>query len=52
MHSSWWLALLMVIPLIGALGPELAAAYADLHVAHGVDLRLGVEYDQLVLTQH
>jgi 3-phenylpropionate/trans-cinnamate dioxygenase ferredoxin reductase component len=35
------------LPLIGALGPELAAAYADLHVAHGVDLRLGVNVDEI-----
>jgi 3-phenylpropionate/trans-cinnamate dioxygenase ferredoxin reductase component len=36
------------LPLVGALGPELATAYADLHVAHGVDLRLGVHVDEIV----
>lgn len=28
-------------PLLGALGPENGAVFADLHRAHGVDLRLG-----------
>jgi 3-phenylpropionate/trans-cinnamate dioxygenase ferredoxin reductase subunit len=36
------------LPLVGALGPKLAAAYADLHVAHGVDLRLGVHVDEII----
>jgi 3-phenylpropionate/trans-cinnamate dioxygenase ferredoxin reductase subunit len=29
------------LPLLGVLGPEVAQAFADLHRAHGVDLRLG-----------
>ena len=37
------------LPLIGVLGPEIAQVFADLHRAHGVDLRLGapVEARQL-----
>lgn len=31
------------LPLLRALGPEIAPAFAHLHRAHGVDLRLGVE---------
>ncbi|RSM59897.1 FAD-dependent oxidoreductase [Kibdelosporangium aridum] len=34
-------------PLITAIGPEVAEVYADLHRANGVDLRLGVEVDQV-----
>jgi 3-phenylpropionate/trans-cinnamate dioxygenase ferredoxin reductase subunit len=30
------------LPLLGVLGPEVARVFADLHVEHGVDLRLGV----------
>ena len=30
------------LPLLAVLGPEVAQAFADLHRAHGVDLRLGV----------
>jgi NADPH-dependent 2,4-dienoyl-CoA reductase/sulfur reductase-like enzyme len=29
------------LPLLGVLGPEVAQVFADLHRAHGVDLRLG-----------
>lgn len=29
------------LPLLGVLGPEVARVFADLHRAHGVDLRLG-----------
>ncbi len=29
------------LPLVGVLGPEIAQVFADLHRAHGVDLRLG-----------
>ncbi|HEU5485496.1 MAG TPA: FAD-dependent oxidoreductase, partial [Microlunatus sp.] len=29
------------LPLLGVLGPEVAQAFADLHRAHGVELRLG-----------
>ncbi|GHF83188.1 NADPH-dependent 2,4-dienoyl-CoA reductase/sulfur reductase-like enzyme [Amycolatopsis bartoniae] len=31
------------LPLLPALGPEAARVFADLHTAHGVDLRLGVK---------
>ncbi|ALG07855.1 NAD(P)/FAD-dependent oxidoreductase [Kibdelosporangium phytohabitans] len=34
-------------PLLAAIGPEAAEVYADLHRANGVDLRLGVEVDQI-----
>ncbi|SMD23379.1 3-phenylpropionate/trans-cinnamate dioxygenase ferredoxin reductase subunit [Kibdelosporangium aridum] len=34
-------------PLITAIGSEVAEVYADLHRANGVDLRLGVEVDQV-----
>jgi 3-phenylpropionate/trans-cinnamate dioxygenase ferredoxin reductase component len=37
-------------PLHGVLGPEVGQIYADLHVAHGVDLRVG-EGLQEVLTE-
>ena len=30
------------LPLLGVLGPEVARVFADLHLQHGVDLRLGV----------
>jgi 3-phenylpropionate/trans-cinnamate dioxygenase ferredoxin reductase component len=36
------------LPLIGALGPDIAAAYADLHRAHGVDLRFGVHVAKII----
>jgi 3-phenylpropionate/trans-cinnamate dioxygenase ferredoxin reductase subunit len=35
------------LPLLAAIGPEVAKVYADLHRAHGVDLRFGVEVDQV-----
>jgi 3-phenylpropionate/trans-cinnamate dioxygenase ferredoxin reductase subunit len=35
-------------PLLGALGPEIAAVFADLHREHGVDLRLGVQVAEIV----
>jgi 3-phenylpropionate/trans-cinnamate dioxygenase ferredoxin reductase subunit len=35
------------LPLLAAIGPEVAQVYADLHRAHGVDLRFGVEVDQV-----
>jgi 3-phenylpropionate/trans-cinnamate dioxygenase ferredoxin reductase subunit len=35
------------LPLLAAIGPEVAEVYADLHRAHGVDLRFGVEVDQV-----
>ena len=31
------------LPLLGVLGPEIAHVFADLHVAHGVQLHLGVD---------
>ncbi|MGI5267641.1 NAD(P)/FAD-dependent oxidoreductase [Nonomuraea sp. CA-218870] len=34
-------------PLLRVLGPRLGAAFADLHRAHGVDLRLGVEIQEV-----
>jgi len=33
------------LPLLRVLGPEVAATFADLHRAHGVDLRLGATID-------
>ncbi|AZG46562.1 NAD(P)/FAD-dependent oxidoreductase [Gordonia insulae] len=35
-------------PLLGALGAEVAEVFADLHRAHGVDLRTGVEVAEIV----
>ena len=35
------------LPLLRVLGPEVAATFADLHRAHGVDLRLGARLDAL-----
>ncbi len=35
-------------PLLAVLGPEIAAVFADLHRAHGVDLRLGVQVAEIV----
>jgi NADPH-dependent 2,4-dienoyl-CoA reductase/sulfur reductase-like enzyme len=35
------------LPLLGVLGPEIAQVFADLHTAHGVDLRLGTSVTQL-----
>lgn len=35
-------------PLIGALGPELAQVFADLHRSHGVDLRTGTTVDAVL----
>ncbi|MBF6211968.1 FAD-dependent oxidoreductase [Nocardia puris] len=35
-------------PLLGALGPEMGAVFADLHRAHGVDLRLGASVEEIV----
>ncbi|MFI2473140.1 NAD(P)/FAD-dependent oxidoreductase [Nocardia xishanensis] len=34
-------------PLLGALGPEMGAVFADLHRAHGVDLRLGAQVEEI-----
>lgn len=35
------------LPLLTALGPEMAEVFAGLHRAHGVDLRTGVKVDEL-----
>lgn len=35
-------------PLLGALGPEMGAVFADLHRAHGVDLRFGAQVERIV----
>jgi 3-phenylpropionate/trans-cinnamate dioxygenase ferredoxin reductase subunit len=35
------------LPLLRVLGPEIATVFADLHRAHGVDLRLGVTVAEL-----
>ena len=35
------------LPLLRVLGPELAQSFADLHRAHGVDLRLGVSLAEI-----
>ncbi|WP_336646611.1 NAD(P)/FAD-dependent oxidoreductase [Microbacterium sp. USHLN186] len=37
------------LPLVGVLGPEVARLFADLHRAHGVDLRLGTAVDEAAL---
>lgn len=36
------------LPMVRVLGPELGQYFADLHRAHGVDLRLGVTVEQLI----
>ncbi len=36
------------LPLVAVLGAEVAATYADLHRAHGVDLRLNAEVIEIV----
>ncbi|NUU26467.1 MAG: FAD-dependent oxidoreductase [Streptomycetaceae bacterium] len=38
------------IPLLGPLGPEAARIFADLHTAHGVDLRCGVKVAEILAT--
>jgi NADPH-dependent 2,4-dienoyl-CoA reductase/sulfur reductase-like enzyme len=35
------------LPLLGVLGPELARVFAELHQAHGVDLRLGAHIEAI-----
>jgi NADPH-dependent 2,4-dienoyl-CoA reductase/sulfur reductase-like enzyme len=35
------------LPLLGVLGPEMAAVFADLHREHGVQLRLGVSIEAI-----
>ncbi|MEV7618786.1 FAD-dependent oxidoreductase [Microbacterium sp. NPDC089321] len=37
------------LPLVAVLGPEVAQLFADLHRAHGVDLRLGTAVDEAAL---
>jgi 3-phenylpropionate/trans-cinnamate dioxygenase ferredoxin reductase component len=36
------------LPLLAVLGREVAEKFADLHRSHGVDLRLGVEVEEIV----
>ncbi|MEV6430276.1 FAD-dependent oxidoreductase [Nocardia sp. NPDC051463] len=36
------------LPLLGALGPEMGAVFADLHRAHGVDFRFGTQVTEIV----
>ncbi|MFF2087140.1 NAD(P)/FAD-dependent oxidoreductase [Nocardia sp. NPDC058176] len=36
------------LPLVGALGPEMGAYYADLHRSHGVDLRLNTKVEVIL----
>ncbi len=36
-------------PLLGVLGPQIGAMFADLHRAHGVDLRLGATINEIVI---
>lgn len=38
------------LPLVGVLGPEVAQVFADLHRAHGVDLRCGVGVRSFIVT--
>ena len=38
------------LPLLPVLGPEVAPVFADLHREHGVDLRLGTEVDQVLVS--
>jgi len=35
------------LPLLRVLGPEVAPVFADLHRAHGVDLRFGVQVEEI-----
>ena len=37
----------MDLPLVRVLGPEVARIFAQLHLAHGVDLRVGVEVSSI-----
>ena len=37
------------LPLLRVLGPEVAQVFADLHSAHGVDLRFGASIDEIVV---
>jgi 3-phenylpropionate/trans-cinnamate dioxygenase ferredoxin reductase component len=37
-------------PLLAVLGPEVAPVFADLHLEHGVDLRLGTEVDRILVS--
>ncbi|WKG10876.1 FAD-dependent oxidoreductase [Nocardia sp. PE-7] len=36
------------LPLVGVLGPEMGRFYADLHRAHGVDLRVNTSVDEIL----
>jgi 3-phenylpropionate/trans-cinnamate dioxygenase ferredoxin reductase subunit len=37
----------LALPLLRVLGPEIAQVFADLHTAHGVDLRFGVRVEEI-----
>jgi 3-phenylpropionate/trans-cinnamate dioxygenase ferredoxin reductase subunit len=37
------------LPLLAVLGPEVAKAFAELHRAHGVDLRLGAKLEEITV---
>lgn len=39
------------LPLVAVLGPEVAQLFADLHRAHGVDLRLSTPVDETALAE-
>src|SRR5207253_34928 len=36
------------LPLLRVLGPEIARSFADLHAAHDVDLRFGVQLTEII----
>ncbi|MEU4317067.1 FAD-dependent oxidoreductase [Nocardia sp. NPDC024068] len=38
-------------PLLGALGPEMGEVFADLHRAHGVELRFGTRVEEITTSQ-
>ena len=38
------------LPLLAVLGPEVAPVFAELHREHGVDLRLGVEVERVLVS--
>ncbi|MDH6246546.1 FAD-dependent oxidoreductase [Mycobacterium sp. OTB74] len=40
------------LPLLAALGREAAEVFADLHRAHGVDLRLGTTVEEVITAEH
>jgi 3-phenylpropionate/trans-cinnamate dioxygenase ferredoxin reductase component len=38
------------LPLVGVFGPEIGGMFADLHRAHGVELHLGAQLEEIVTT--